>query len=59
MFIGARFAESRADLHVIGRHAREEDALFLERRLADQTFAELEAGVHALALAIGVAGQKL
>ena len=43
MFVGARFAEAGADLNVIGRHVCEEDAFFLQRRLADKSFAELEA----------------
>ena len=43
-----RFAEPGADLHIIVRHVREEDALFLQRGLADQAFAELEAIVRRL-----------
>src|SRR5207302_9398837 len=54
-----RFAQSGANLYVVGRHAREQDALFFQRRLADKSFAESEASVHAFALAIGVTRQKL
>ena len=55
---GRRFAKTRADLDVILRHIREEDALLLERGLADQSFAETEAIVHAFAFAIRVAREQ-
>ena len=45
-----RLAEARGDLDVIGRHVREQDALLLERRLADQALARLEPVREVLAL---------
>ena len=36
-----RFAQARADLDVIRRHVGEQNALLLERALADQSFAQL------------------
>ncbi len=50
------FTQARAYLNVIGRDLGEQDALFLQRALADQSLAQPEAVGHALALAIGVGG---
>ena len=48
-------AESRVDLNVVGRHARQQDRLLLQRALADQAFAGTEAIRDVLALLVGVA----
>src|SRR4029077_10400117 len=47
------FTQAGAYLNVIGRDLGEQDALFLQRALADQSLAQPEAAGHALALAIG------
>ena len=59
MFIGARFTQAGADLDVIRRHVREQNAFLLQRGLSDQTFAELEAIVHTFAFAIGITREQL
>ncbi|MDF2698109.1 MAG: hypothetical protein K0S65_6492, partial [Labilithrix sp.] len=46
-----RLAEPRADLDVVARHLREQDALLLERRLSDEALAQTEAIRDVLALA--------
>ena len=43
MFIGARFAETGTDLHVICRHIGQQNAFLFQRSLANQSFAQLEA----------------
>ena len=53
-----RLAKTGADLHVIGRHVREDDALLLEGALADEPFAGAEAVGQVLALGVGVAGEQ-
>ncbi len=40
---GRRFAQSRADLDVIGRNFGQQDALLLERRLADESLTGMNA----------------
>ena len=58
-FAGGALAQAGGDLDVVGRHVGQQDLLLLERALADQPFAELEAIRHRLALAVRVAGEQL
>ena len=53
-----RFAQTGVDVDVIGRHVGEQDALFLEGALSDQSFAGSEAVRDVLSLAVGVAGEQ-
>ena len=49
-----RLAQAGADVDVVVRHVRQQDALFLERALTDQALADPESIRDALAFAIGV-----
>ena len=53
------FAEAGADLHVVAGHVGEQDALLLERALADQPLAGLEPVREVLALRVRVAREQL
>ncbi len=55
MFFGCGVAEARGDLDVVRRRVGDEDALALERRLADERLAELEAVGDGLSLLVAVA----
>ena len=52
-----RFAESGTNVDVVRGNVGDEDALFLERALAHQTFAWMKFIGQTLALVIGVAAQ--
>ena len=52
-------AQPGSDLHVIGRHIREQDRSLLQRALADQPFAQLEPVADVLAVPVGIARQQL
>ena len=54
-----RLAEAGVDLDVVVGHVGEQDALLLERRLADQPLADAELLVEVLALAVGVGRGEL
>ncbi len=56
---GAGLAETGTDGHVIFGRIGDENLLLLHGALPDQTFAELEGGASAFAIAVGVAGQQL
>ena len=59
MFSGFDFAEAGVDLHVVVGRVGDEDALLLERRLADQRLADVELLVEVLALLVRVGRGEL
>ena len=55
MFRGGRFAEAGRDLDVVGRDVRQENRLLLERRLPNESFAQMPDVVEVLSLLVRVA----